>query len=217
NGLAAILTIADRLSFDSPRHIGISRGHRIPSKYEKELLRKIETIVVGVVEALGVKEGPLYIQLLYGEKGLVVNEAALRIGGAFEEITIEESTGFSIMEAVIEGALGRDYSFDPVEIQKRRTSPDFFSVELFFVKEGLVSSLTPMENIRLLPGVLAGDYYIKKKERMKNIENATARAGYLVVKGDSIQQLEKRREFIYQKMQVLDEYENNLVIRGGRI
>ncbi|HCX63613.1 MAG TPA: carboxylate--amine ligase, partial [Eubacteriaceae bacterium] len=32
NGLAAILTIADRLSFDSPRHIGISRGHRIPSK-----------------------------------------------------------------------------------------------------------------------------------------------------------------------------------------
>jgi hypothetical protein len=59
------------------------------------------------------------------------------------------------------------------------------STQLFFFKPGIVRELTPVEEMLTLPGVRAMHYNVREGDEIPKIENATARAGYLMVEGDN--------------------------------
>ena len=105
NGKLVIFTIVDRLVYPDPVHIGVCIGHRFPSVHmgDYEVIKKISE---DIVREFGLVSGPFYLQLLKGKKGIVVNELACRIGGAFEDVTIPWLTGFDILDAVMKSSLG---------------------------------------------------------------------------------------------------------------
>ncbi|MBR0092870.1 MAG: ATP-grasp domain-containing protein [Lachnospiraceae bacterium] len=100
------LTIVDRLHYPDEVHIGVCTGHRYPSVHiaqKEEILRLSERVAAAFV----LTEGPFYFQILRAPDGsLYANEIACRIGGAFEDITIPHLTGFDILDAAIDLALG---------------------------------------------------------------------------------------------------------------
>ena len=107
DGAVVPLTLTDRQLVNDPTHIGVCAAHRYPSVHAARE-PEVRKIAERVARALGVTAGPLYIQLLVGERGILVNEAACRIGGAFEDFFVPYVTGFGLLDAVIRLALGEN-------------------------------------------------------------------------------------------------------------
>ena len=181
-GRLIILTITDRLLYPDPVHIGVCIGHRFPSVHMGRY-GEIRGISEGLVKAFRIPEGPFYLQLLVGEKGIRVNELACRIGGAFEDVMIPWLTGFDFLGAVIKNALGRPvdasqyYDFRCDELEKAA------SVQLLFCHPGTIASVTDKKIIQGLPGVLDSGYNYQPGSTILKMENATARFGHAVIVG----------------------------------
>ena len=80
-GRVVPLTLTDRQLLDDPEHIGVCVSHRYPSIHA-DRTAEIEAMADTIAGALGITQGPVYVQFLVGKGGVIVNEAAARIGGA---------------------------------------------------------------------------------------------------------------------------------------
>ncbi|MDL2219256.1 hypothetical protein LJC04_02800, partial [Ruminococcaceae bacterium OttesenSCG-928-O06] len=106
NGVPTVLSVTDRVTFTHARHIGVCAAHRFPSRAAAGHEETLAALTRQICSAFAIPAGPLYIQYLVGAKGVVVNEIACRIGGAFEDVFIPFLTGFDILAAVMDAALG---------------------------------------------------------------------------------------------------------------
>lgn len=173
------LLLTDRQHVRDALHIGVCAAHRYPSVHAA-LAPEINRICGRVAIALGATEGPLYVQLLIGARGVLVNEAACRIGGAFEDVTIPFATGFDILGAVIRAALGEPLP-SPPEAIAGQTAGLQMSVQMLFCKPGTVAAVTPAEQLCRLPGVLSAGYNYGVGDTLPALENATMRFGHCVL------------------------------------
>ncbi len=204
-----ILTITDRLLYPDATHIGVCIGHRFPSVHISHY-EEIKAICDQLTNAFKLENGPFYLQLLLGKDGIYVNELACRIGGAFEDVIIPYLTGFSILDAVIDGALGYPVSF-PLSQDFRCDRLDKAAfVLLLFCQPGIIDSVTPLEELLSLPYVADCGYNYSVGEEIPSMENATARFGHAVLLGTK-QSLTKDIKDFYNRLQVLDKEGHNLV------
>jgi len=204
------LTLTDRQLIDDPLHIGVCAAHRYPSVYA-DRTGEIHEIARNVARALGVTRGPLYIQFLIGDRGVIVNEASARVGGAFEDVFIPWVTGFDILEAVIRQAAGETVLPDALQTKGRSGAGCQVSAQLTFCRPGTVASVTPLETLLQLPGILSAGYNYGAGSVIPAMQNATARFGHCVLAtGDG--DMDDRVRRYYQTLQVLDQDGNNLVI-----
>lgn len=208
-GVPDILTITDRESFSFDRNIGICYAHEYPSRHQNRE-PEIRKLVQRITRAFKIKAGPLYIQLLVGDQGIVVNEVAGRIGGAHEDIFIPYLTGFDILDRVINFSLGIEAT--PPRPRAARVN-EHLSVQLFFAKPGKITSLTSLESLTKLPGVIAAGYNVAVGETLETIANATARAGYLVIAETSERALHQAINQAFGALKIIDEQGQNLVIQ----
>ncbi len=204
------LALTDRQRIDDPLHIGICAAHRYPSVHRR-LAREIITTAEAVALALGVTQGPLYIQFLIGDRGVIVNEASARIGGAFEDVFIPWLTGFDLLQAVIRLAMGEKVAPETLSLRGRTGEGVQVSVQLPFCRPGAIASVTPIEEILALPGVLAAGYNMGAGGVVPALQNATARFGHCVLATET-GDMEDRLRLYYETLRVLDGGGNNLVI-----
>lgn len=204
------LTLTDRQLLDDPLHIGVCTAHRYPSVHA-ERTAEIEAMADTVARALGIAQGPLYIQFLVGKDGVIVNEAAARIGGAFEDVFIPWLTGFDILEAVIRQAAGEAIDLDSLQNGKRPGSKAQVSVQLVFCRPGTITGLTPVETLAKLPRVLSAGYNYGAGDTIPAAENATARFGHCVLASDA-GDMDEALARLYRTLRVTDAEGANLVI-----
>jgi biotin carboxylase len=204
------LTLTDRQHMPDPLHIGVCAAHRYPS-VNAGRLEEIHSIAEHVALALGVKEGPLYIQFLIGDEGVVVNEAACRVGGAYEDVFIPYVTGFDILRQVIALSLGEKADLSALKSPMGRGDGCQVSEQMLFCKPGKIASVTKLESVLALPGVLAAGYNFAPGSVLPAMENATARFGYCVLVTDKGDMAEKVRA-LYKTLKVLNPEGENLVI-----
>lgn len=206
---ATILTVTDRLRLALDKHIGICYAHEFPSKYATED-GKIKSLITQITDSFGIQNGPLYVQLLVGKSGILVNEVACRIGGAYEDIFIPYLTGFDILDRVIDYSLGIERGEKPVCFS---SSQKHLSVQLFFAKPGPIKQLTKLKDLKKCPGVIAAGYNISENQTLAAINNATARAGYLIVVGENQADLKDKVSFVFDYLKILDDKGENLLMR----
>ncbi|WKY45660.1 ATP-grasp domain-containing protein [Eubacteriaceae bacterium ES2] len=208
-GMVNILTVTDRLTFESGKNIGICYAHQSPSKHHGRLA-EITTLIEKIAQVFGIRSGPIYVQLLVGEKGILVNEIACRIGGAYEEIFIPYLTGFDIVDQVIDYSLGLSKPFIKMKLD---CSPKYLSVQLFFARPGTIKAISPIEALLKLPGLISAGLNVKVGQKLSDIDNATARAGYFIVAQDSKKALDQAVERAYDLLSIENEDGKNLVIK----
>ncbi|NTW72515.1 MAG: ATP-grasp domain-containing protein [Eubacteriaceae bacterium] len=210
NGLLTILTVTDRETFQRGKHIGICFAHTFPSKYHQRYEKNISALMQDIRSAFKLQNGPLYVQLLAGLNGILVNEIACRIGGAYEDLFIPHVTGFDILGQVIDFTAGEPFS--PTEVI-HFPKGKMLSVQLFFALPGIVDFLTPIEEISRLPGMIKAGYNISSGDEIKMIRDATARAGFMIIEGDDRKHLNQRVSRAFKKLKILDDKNHNLAIR----
>ncbi len=204
------LTLTDRQLLNDPLHIGVCIAHRYPSVHADKTAQ-IEAMAAAVAQSLGIAQGPVYIQFLVGKDGVIVNEAAARIGGAFEDVFIPWLTGFDILDAVIRHAAGETVTLDSLQAIKRPGPKARISSQLVFCRPGTIASITPVETLLGLPCVLAAGYNYGVGDQIPAAENATARFGHCVLASDG-GDMDEALSRVYRTLRVTDAEGNNLVI-----
>ena len=192
-GQAKLLTVTDRITFAQYRHIGVCAAHRYPSQYAAGLQGETASLTQKITDAFGLSDGPLYIQILAGKRGLMVNEIACRIGGAFEDVFIPLLTGFDILAAVMDAAEGR-----PVAPPARTAAGGSVRVLLPFARAGRLAALTPPEELLALPFVKSAGYNFSPGDTLPPLENAGARLGHMVLYAENEAQMQKDLALFYR-------------------
>lgn len=202
-GQLTLLTITDRLLYPDSTHIGVCIGHRFPSVHMNRY-EEIRRLCEQLVSVFSLNGGPFYLQLLIGAEGIFVNELACRIGGAFEDVTIPYLTGFSILDAVIDGALGCSQVPQLPEDFRCDRLDKASAVLLLFCRPGRLHSLTSRDTLLKLPYLLDCGFNYEAGCEIPPVENATARFGHAVITGTKTSIFQNIRDF-YDHLEVLDE------------
>jgi len=211
-GETHILTITDRVTIDSPLHIGICAAHRFPTMWEETHNNQIRDITRNIVKAFRIENGPIYFQMLIGEKGILVNEIACRIGGAYEDEFIPLATGVDILQMLILGSMGKSIYPEIFRELSRKQQSSFLTVVLFFAQSGKVHHYAPTVQVFKIPGMENLQYLLPNGTVVKGLENSSQRAGYLIVQGSSKDEINRKIEKAFNRIGIYDETGNNLLI-----
>lgn len=203
-----VLTVTDRILLPDPFHIGICTSHRFPSIHMDQY-PEIKRISEKIVSSFQLENGPLYVQMLVGAEGIMVNEVAARIGGAFEDVIIPRISGFDILDAVTRLSLGLEADTTPLLDFDCSKSTSTASVQLMFANPGRIASVTSLEEILALEHVIDAGYNYRPGDEIGTIENATARFGHCVLFSESGSVTGSVERF-QRRFQILDEKGNNL-------
>lgn len=212
DGKLHVLTITDRVTFTDKSRLGICLSHEFPSKYLTTYGVEIIELSNKIVSAFDIQNGPIYFQLLVGKEGILVNEVACRIGGAYESDFMESLTGFDILRTQILCDLGLEADFDMLDSYDVLKNDKHLSVQLFFIEPCTIKEMVSSQDIEGLEGVLGCGFNVKKGDTIDSIENATARGGYVIIEGENREQVDKRLDTLYSLLKVLDEGGNNRLI-----
>jgi len=212
-GKTNILTITDRITYEQARHIGICTAHIFPSRYLNDYFHEIENISKEIVRFFNIKNGPIYFQFLVGEEGIKVNEIACRIGGAYEADFIPLITGVNILEMAIKAAIGQTIDFKQLNNYNILKNDNWLSVQLFFANQGIIQSIGNIDEIKKMDDLIKIELNYRVGDTISKIQNATARAGYFIVKGASRQQLKENIKEVYDNLLIKNGKGENLVLR----
>ncbi len=211
-GKLHLLTVTDRICYNNYPHIGICIAHNFPSRFMREYHSEIMQISERIVQVFNIPEGPVYFQMLIGDQGIMINEIACRIGGAYEDEFIPLVTGIDILDMLIESSLGNSYDTTAIESYKLEENNSLISVQMIFASPCTIKSMNDMEIVRHLPGVVQAKYNFKPGYSIKSIENATARAGYVIVMGENHTILKDNIKRVYDHLEIFDEVGENKII-----
>ncbi|HYH02322.1 MAG TPA: ATP-grasp domain-containing protein [Bacillota bacterium] len=213
DGRVYLISVVDRISQQNFPHIGICVRHRFPSQYQAEYLDQIQALSRKIARSFNISNGPIYFQMLIGDQGLKINEIACRLGGAYEDEYLLEATGIDILGMLLDTSQGR--SVDEAALQRYDISQitKAISVELFFARPGQVGSLSDMDALKRLPGVIQANHHLEIGSMVRPAENATARAGFVIVAGQNEAELAINLERVYRELGIYDPAGNNMVMR----
>ena len=205
-----ILTVTDRRTIDNLPGIGVCVSHQFPSRHIGRLA-EIRRMTEEIVAAFGMKTGPVYFQYLIGVDGIIVNETAARLGGAYEDEFIPFITGIDILDVMIKMSCGLSYdktAFDRIESQ---AESKVVSLQMFFCCEGRLESLSGMDEVQSLPGVTGGAFLLESGTIVRSRLNSTQRAGYFIVCCNDKSEADEVVREAYSILRITDENGKNMI------
>ena len=209
NGHAHIFTITDRVTFPADTRIGVCIAHQFPSVHQKDYGDKLEDITQSICNCFNIENGPIYFQLLIGDKGIFVNEVACRLGGAYEDTTIPYVTGIDVLKLNIEASIDSKAHFNGYAYNFQDKP---FSTQLFFCRPGTIANMTPAMVLKSEPYILDIGYNYRIGGTIGNLENASQRAGYFIVIGETEEEVASNVRKAYEILSIQDATGKNLVL-----
>jgi biotin carboxylase len=103
DGMPTVLTVTDRELADPPA-FGVALAHVWPSRAATP---GAVDAALAAARALGIRSGPVYVQVRIGAEGPRVMEAAARLGGGHDAELCEAALGVDLNGLAVDFALGR--------------------------------------------------------------------------------------------------------------
>jgi len=220
-GRLQILTITDRVTFSSDDHIGVCLSHEYPSRHLPIYRAEFFKITERICMSFEIENGPIYFQYLVGDQGVLVNEIACRIGGAYEDVFVPAVTGVDLLTLNILSTVeptSKVLKQEKEELSSYRYSEMGLriSVQLFFCRPGHIKTLTPRDELVAQPYILDMGYNINEGVSLNTIENASQRAGFVIVCGNTEDEMQSNIRRTFEQLQVLNNENENLIIKHQR-
>ena len=180
------LTITDRLVAEPPA-FGVALAHAWPSAYET-----VSAIDAArrAAEALGIRNGPTYTQVVLAPDGVRVLELAARLGGGHDAELCEAALGVDLNDLAIDFSLGRRPEVPPV-LESAATdgvsrSRGAGACVLFLVApEGELRAVHGLEEARAVAGVRWVRVYRRPGWRFGPLRRGPDRAGAILAVGEN--------------------------------
>ncbi len=209
-GKFTLLSVVDRVTLTSDNHIGICIAHNFPSVHIKKEYADILTLTEKIIKAFGFKNGPVYFQYLIGDQGIKVNEIAMRIGGAYEDITLPKITGLDVLGLLIDEVKGNNSASITKDFDMRNCNK-YISTQMFFLNQGIIDEIKYDENFLKTNGISFINIFRNTGDVIGTVKNATARAGFFLVEATSYTELKNRINLAYDNIIISGQNGENLV------
>ncbi len=194
-GEARLLTLSDRLR---PPGIGFGVGwiHVHPPSVDSGQLALSRQVAVAAVQALGLRDGIAFPQLIAAEDGGVnVVEVAARIPGGQMADLVRHAAGVDLVQVAVLQALGEDVP-DEVALP-RRSQPlaiRFFTADPGPLPTGRVTRIGSLDPVLEAEGVVQAETYLELGETIRPVRRDGDRRGYVIAVGESPGQALARAE-----------------------
>jgi biotin carboxylase len=194
-GKAHLLTLSDRLR---PPGIGFGVGwiHVYPPSIPVEQRLAAERIAVDSVQALGLRDGIAFPQLIASPDGaVVVVEVAARIPGGQMADLVRHAVGVDLVEIALRQALGEEV---PDELALARYAQPlairFFTAEPGPLRIGRVVEIGSLDPVLASEGVVQADTYLELGETIRPVRRDGDRRGYVIAVADNPEEALRRAD-----------------------
>jgi biotin carboxylase len=242
-GTPEIWTITDRVTFADENRIGVCVAHRYPSLHTRvggnpaatspgapavsgDCAAEVRDLTRRVVAAFELAGGPIYFQMLLGARGVLVNEIAFRLGGAYEDQSIPLVTGIDILGRQLDSirAAAGKRANTPVSARNRRVetgsrsdpAPDppsrCFAVPLMFCSPGTIAALEGDTQMRATPGVGACQFLLPEGTTIRPMADSTQRIAYAVLHGPDEATVNSLVDTLFDTLRVIGTDGRNMLL-----
>jgi biotin carboxylase len=178
------LTVTDRVVAEPPA-FGVALAHVWPSEELPAVVEAAIAVAQRAADAIGIRNGPTYTQVLVGEDGPVVGELAARLGGGHDAELCHAALGVDLNGLAIAAALGDEIAPDAL----RGEDPAAGACVRFLVSpEGTLSTVEGVERAEDSDGVLWVRVYREPGDEARALRLGSDRAGAVLARGDSRRQ-----------------------------
>jgi biotin carboxylase len=185
------LAVTDRRSASAPA-FGVSLEHSWPSSLSEAELAQTIDIAERATAALGIEQGPSYVQVIVGGQGPFLVELAARLGGGHEAELIEAALGIELNELALAAALGE--TIDPEALVSRSLAGGACT-RFLIAPEGELVAVHGVEEAGALEGVKRIRLYREPGFVFTPFRSRSDRAGAVLTLGpDRGRAVERARE-----------------------
>jgi biotin carboxylase len=165
---------------------GVSWLHVYPPSVVGEQRATAERVAVDAVQALGLRTGIGFPQLIARpDGGVAVIECAARIGGMMAE-HLRHALEVDLLEIALRLALGEPVTPEHVRPQHERpVAIRFLTAEPGTLVPGRVTRVGPLDDVLAAPGVLDAEVYAEVGETIRPVRIISDRRGYVVATGET--------------------------------
>ena len=182
------LTITDRQLAEPPA-FGVALAHVWPSSLEPGVVEEACRAAQSAAAALGIENGPVYVQVLAGDDGPQVIELAARLGGGHDAELCRVALGVDLNALALSAALG-----ETVDDGGLVASPRVGAALVRFLvpPPGPLAEVRGVEEARALPGIELVRVYRRPGFVFGPLRRGADRAGAVLAVGDSREQALER-------------------------
>jgi biotin carboxylase len=182
-GDARLIVLSDRLRPDGPG-FGVGWAHLYPSQLPEPTLERAAEVARDAIQALGLRDGIAFPQLIAGERDVFVVEVAARIPAGQMADLVRLGTGVDLVRIALAQALGDDVPDDLIEPRLNRPiAIRFLTASPGPLPTGRVTAVGGLDEVLSSPGVLEAGLYIQLGETINPVQVDADRRGYVVATG----------------------------------
>lgn len=221
DGVCSASCIYDR--YTTEEQIGLSRvclGGTYPSKHIKEYFENMHDNAVKMFKEIGIKNGVLMLSAFYEDGEFYVYDTGFRLQGEAPHLLMKAIHGFDQREMLIRFALtGSEGDFDLLELDDAKLRGKWAATQWFLLKPGKIAKINGLDKLEEDNAVVAnvqrfynGDTIL---DEWIGTEKQVLTRLYLVC--DTKEQLAEKLEEYANKVFVLDDEGNNMVLNSFKI
>lgn len=218
DGVCSPSCIYDRYTTDEQP--GLSRvclGGTYPSKHLDEYFERMHSNAVRLFKGIGIKNGVLMLSGFYEDGEFYVYDTGFRLQGEAPHLLMKAVHGFDQREMLIRFALtGSEGDLDLLKEDGPQLRGKWASTLWFLLKQGRIAKITGLENLSEDSRVVANIQRLHEgmdvPEEWIGTEKQVLTRMYLVC--DSKQQLAEALKEYMEKVHVIDENGNEMLLQG---
>jgi biotin carboxylase len=184
-GKPRVLTVSDRLRPSGPG-FGVGWAHLFPATLPPRVVTHAERVACEAVQALGLRDGIAFPQLLVTEDDVLVVEVAARIAAGQMADLVRHGIGVDLLELAFAQALGQTIA--PEDIEKTPSKPlaiRFLTAAPGVLPTGRLMSIDGIDQVRAVPGILDAELYLQLGETIRPVQVDADRRGYIIATAES--------------------------------
>ena len=194
DGKSEVIQFTEKKTTEFPYNVEL--GHKQPALLTDEQQETIREIVAKIGSTLRFVNCPSHTELKINDRGFFVIETSPRLGGDYITSTLVPlSTGINMEDQLLNIALGDSVDTTAGRVDKAA------GVEFFQFQEGLVKSIDPLINSRIMDtDVISFHLKLKEGDQIKSIASSLDRYGEFIVLAEDRSILDRRMSFLSKVM-----------------
>lgn len=185
-----------------------------PSVFTRKFLEKADGKVKNLINHIGIKNGPVFMQGFVEEDDFYFFDSGLRFPGTEASRIFKSVMNIDLMHAMIEFAFtGQLLSLHNILDEKTVYLKDNIILNLFpFVKIGKIGSISPINELLNIDGVEYATYRHSVGDIIGDTRDVNQRIAEINILGKRKEEIKNTVDKIYDTLEVRDVYGRNMVV-----
>ena len=150
-----------------------------PSRWDGDVLRRVERVVADACRAIGLREGPVHAEARIERGRVVLIEVAARSIGGLCSRALTFGAGVSLEELILRHALGLPLA----DIHRERAASGVMMLPI--PRSGVLREVAGRDDARAVPGIAGLEITIPPGRKVKTLPEGDRYLGFLFARGET--------------------------------